>query len=86
MWFTPIFADSSIPEPLVIVRSNSTILSQPDIFWNICVYMPLVVYVVVFQTYSSHALVEKIELELLLIIRSRVAMLSHPTLFVNRLL
>ena len=40
---------------LLIVRFNVTILSQPDIVCNVSVYVPVLLYVVPYQTKLSQA-------------------------------
>ena len=70
---------------LLIVRFNVAVESQPAVFVNVAVYVPLVVYVVAFadQVYESHAVTVSDPNVELLIVRFNVAVESQPAVFVN---
>jgi len=68
---------------LLIVRCKVTTESQPATVENVCVGVPLVVYVVPYQVKLLHAVTVVSPVLLLLMVRCKVTTESHPATVEN---
>ena len=68
---------------LFMVRFSVAVLSQPDGFVVTKVYVPLVVYAVPFQVYSSHSVTSVVIVGSSLVFRETVIVMSQATALSN---
>ena len=76
-------ADSDDDELLLMVKFKVAVYIQPELFNEVHVYIPDPVYVTLLhdQLYESQAVADSVDVELLLMIKFKVAVFTQAELF-----